>query len=119
MKFTFYRDIFHYLDEETQDAVFYQEEDESTFENESLLAQKLEAEIQYLFQGKNGTTSLVNLVETTSRVAKNLLELSDNEPYGVRGARIILKFRNLSGEDQLIGSFNVDPNTVSLYICDF
>merc|ERR1711890_123918 len=34
-------DIFQYLDEETQDAVFYQDEDESTFESVSLLAQKL------------------------------------------------------------------------------
>ena len=39
--------------------------------------------------------------------------MSDNEPYGVKGARIILVFKNLNGEEQNVGSFNLDPNTVS------
>ena len=144
----FCRDIFQYLDEETQDAVFYQEEDESTFESVSLLAQKLEKEINHLFQNKSPTV-LVGLMSTTKQVASHLIELSgnstmiylfififrqqlemrkyvnnysnylidfltDNEPYGVKGARVILKFRTLNGEEQTMGSFLLDPNTVSI-----
>ena len=71
----FCRDIFQYLDEETQDAVFYQEEDESTFESVSLLAQKLEKEINHLFQNKSPTV-LVGLMSTTKQVASHLIELS-------------------------------------------
>jgi hypothetical protein len=71
------RDIFQYLDEETQDAVFYQEEDESTFESVSLLAQKLEKEINHLFQNKSPTV-LVGLMSTTKQVASHLIELSGN-----------------------------------------
>ena len=73
----FCRDIFQYLDEETQDAVFYQEEDESTFESVSLLAQKLEKEINHLFQNKSPTV-LVGLMSTTKQVASHLIELSGN-----------------------------------------
>ena len=75
--FFFCRDIFQYLDEETQDAVFYQEEDESTFESVSLLAQKLEKEINHLFQNKSPTV-LVGLMSTTKQVASHLIELSGN-----------------------------------------
>jgi len=107
-------DIFQYLDEETQDAVFYQEEDESTFESVSLLAQKLEKEINHLFQTKSPTV-LVGLMSTTKQVASHLIELSDNEPYGVKGARVILKFRTLNGEEQTMGSFLLDPNTMSTF----
>jgi len=110
----FCRDIFQYLDEETQDAVFYQEEDESTFESVSLLAQKLEKEINHLFQNKSPTV-LVGLMSTTKQVASHLIELSDNEPYGVKGARVILKFRTLNGEEQTMGSFLLDPNTMSTF----
>lgn len=111
------RDIFHYLDEETQDAVFYQEE--KSFDSLDVLAQKIEREINFLYGKKckaNGAppTTLVNLVETSINVASHLLELSDNEPYGVRGARIILNFRNLNGVEENIGSFSIDPNTVSI-----
>jgi len=115
-------DIFHYLDEETQDGLYYQEveEDESTFESVTLLAQKLEKEVNALFQnnskvGSNPPTILVNLSETTNRVAHHLLELSDNEPYGVKGARIFVKFTSLNGEERIIGSFTLDPNTVSTF----
>ena len=73
----FCRDIFQYLDEETQDAVFYQEEDESTFESVSLLAQKLEKEINHLFQRKSPTV-LSGLISTTKQVASHLIELSGN-----------------------------------------
>ena len=38
---TYYRDIVPYLDEETQDALYYQDEDESTFTNVPLLSLKL------------------------------------------------------------------------------
>jgi len=107
-------DIFQYLDEETQDAVFYQEEDESTFESVSLLAQKLEKEINHLFQRKSPTV-LSGLISTTKQVASHLIELSDNEPYGVKGARVILKFRTLNGEEQTMGSFLLDPNTMSTF----
>jgi len=107
-------DIFQYLDEETQDAVFYQDEDESTFESVSLLAQKLEKEVNSLFQ-RNSPTVLVGLNNTTKQVASHLLELSDNEPYGVKGARVILKFRTLNGEEQTMGSFLLDPHTMSTF----
>jgi hypothetical protein len=107
-------DIFKYLDEETQDAVYYQEEDESTFESVSLLAQKLEKEINDLFQ-RNSPTILVGLNSTTKQVASHLLELSDNEPYGVKGARVLLKFRTLNGEEQTMGSFLLDPHTMSTF----
>merc|ERR1711936_883167 len=107
-------DIFQYLDEETQDAVYYQEEDESTFESVSLLAQKLEKEINDLFQ-RNSPTILVGLNSTTKQVASHLLELSDNEPYGVKGARVLLKFRTLNGEEQTMGSFLLDPHTMSTF----
>lgn len=43
-----------------------------------------------------------------------LIDLTDNEPYGVKGARVILKFRTLNGEEQTMGSFLLDPNTVSI-----
>merc|ERR1712156_503224 len=107
-------DIFPYLDEETRDAVFYQEEDESTFESVSLLAQKLEKEINNLFQ-RQSPTVLVGLISTTKQVASHLIELSENEPYGVKGARVILKFRTSNGEEQTMGSFLLDPNTMSTF----
>ena len=47
--FFFYRDIFPYLDEDAQDAVYYQEEDESTFVSVPLLAQKLEKEVNKFY----------------------------------------------------------------------
>ena len=79
----------------------------------SLLAQKLEKEINHLFQ-RQSPTVLVGLISTTKQVASHLIELSDNEPYGVKGARVILKFRTSSGEEQTMGSFLLDPNTVSI-----
>ena len=94
--------------------MYYQEEDESTFESVSLLAQKLEKEINDLFQ-RNSPTILVGLNSTTKQVASHLLELSDNEPYGVKGARVLLKFRTLNGEEQTMGSFLLDPHTVSIF----
>jgi len=107
-------DIFQYLDEETQDAIYYQEEEESMFESVSLLSQKLEKEINVLFQ-RNSPTILVGLNSTTKQVASHLLELSDNEPYGVKGARVLLKFRTLNGEEQTMGSFLLDPHTMSTF----
>lgn len=114
---SFFRDIFHYLDEETQDAVFYQEEE--SFDSLDVLSRKIETEIKTLYGQKckasgSPPTILVNLFETSLNVANHLMALSDNEPYGVRGARIILNFRNLNGVEETIGSFMVDPNTVSL-----
>ena len=119
--FFFYRDIFPYLDEDAQDAVYYQEEDESTFVSVPLLAQKLEKEVNNLFNNPQdkqvGATSspstiLVGLMETMNKVASQLLQLSETEPYGVKGARVILKFRSSNGKEQNIGSFTLDQCTV-------
>lgn len=116
-------DIFPYLDEDAQDAVFYQEEDESTFVSVPLLAQKLEKEVNNLFNGQekqqqdqntNSSTILVGLMETMSKVASQLLDLSENEPYGVKGARVILKLRS-NNKEQNIGSFTLDQCTVSTF----
>lgn len=104
------RDTFPYLDEETQDAVFYQEEDDSTFISVPLLAQKLEKEASNLF---TDGLILVGLLETMNKVASQLLELAEREPYGVKGARVILKLKHLNGEEEKVGSFSLDPNTVS------
>ena len=114
-----YRDIFPYLDEDAQDAVFYQEEDESTFVSVPLLAQKLEKEVNNLFNheqvetNSQSSTILVGLMETMNKVASQLLDLSENEPYGVKGARVILKLRSNAGKEQTIGSFTLDQCTVS------
>merc|ERR1711983_181353 len=117
-------DIFPYLDEDAQDAVFYQEEDESTFVSVPLLAQKLEKEVNNLFNnpqlGQNGATSspstiLVGLMETMNKVASQLLDLSETEPYGVKGARVILKLRSNNGKEQNVGSFTLDQCTVSTF----
>ena len=117
----FYRDIFPYLDEDAQDAVFYQEEDESTFVSVPLLAQKLEKEVNNLFNNpqlrQDGATSspstiLVGLMETMNKVASQLLDLSETEPYGVKGARVILKLRSNNGKEQNVGSFTLDQCTV-------
>jgi len=117
-------DIFPYLDEDAQDAVYYQEEDESTFVSVPLLAQKLEKEVNNLFNNPQdkqvGATSspstiLVGLMETMNKVASQLLQLSETEPYGVKGARVILKFRSSNGKEQNIGSFTLDQCTVSTF----
>ena len=119
--FFFYRDIFPYLDEDAQDAVYYQEEDESTFVSVPLLAQKLEKEVNNLFNNPQdkqvGATSspstiLVGLMETMNKVASQLLDLSETEPYGVKGARVILKLRSNNGKEQNVGSFTLDQCTV-------
>jgi len=117
-------DIFPYLDEDAQDAVFYQEEDESTFVSVPLLAQKLEKEVNNLFNNpqlrQDGATSspstiLVGLMETMNKVASQLLDLSETEPYGVKGARVILKLRSNNGKEQNVGSFTLDQCTVSTF----
>ena len=122
----FYRDIFPYLDEDAQDAVFYQEEDESTFVSVPLLAQKLEKEVNNLFNNpqqqfrqdgsgaasSSPSTILVGLMETMNKVASQLLDLSETEPYGVKGARVILKLRSNNGKEQNVGSFTLDQCTV-------
>ena len=107
-----YRDIIPYLDEETQDAVYYPDEDESTFTNVPLLSSKLDKEISYLFPP---STILMGLLETMKILATQLLELSDSEPYGVKGARVILKMKYSNGTEETIGSFALDPNTVSWF----
>ena len=74
----------------------------------------MEKEIVRLFQCHyHCPTVLLGLSETTSRVANQLIQMSDNEPYGVKGARVILKFKTSNGEEQSIGSFSLDPDTVS------
>lgn len=112
-------DVFPYLDEETQDAVFYQEPEEEyefILDSAPLLAQKMEKEITHLFHKKNsGPTELVGLMDTMNKLSCHLLELSDNEPYGIKGARVILKLRNLNGIEEVVGSFMLDPNTVSTF----
>ena len=47
-----------------------------------------------------------------NKVASQLLDLSENEPYGVKGARVILKLRS-NNKEQNIGSFTLDQCTVS------
>merc|ERR1712211_6431 len=84
-----FSDIIPYLDEETQDAVYYPDEDESTYTNVPLLSSKLEKEISYLFPP---STILIGLLETMKILATQL-DLSDSEPYGVKGARVILKMK--------------------------
>ena len=96
----FCRDIFQYLDEETQDAVFYQEEDESTFESVSLLAQKLEKEINHLFQNKSPTV-LVGLMSTTKQVASHLIELSGNLIWLCLVFFIVLFFYRIQDEKNI------------------
>ena len=108
-----YRDIVPYLDEETQDALYYQDEDESTFNNVTLLSSKLEKEISYLFPP---STLLIGLLQTMKKVASQLLDISDNEPYGVKGAKVILKLKYSNGSEESVGSFALDPNTVSYFI---
>jgi len=122
-------DIFPYLDEDAQDAVFYQEEDESTFVSVPLLAQKLEKEVNNLFNNpqqqlrqdgsvaasSSPSTILVGLMETMNKVASQLLDLSETEPYGVKGARVILKLRSNNGKEQNVGSFTLDQCTVSTF----
>ena len=108
-----YRDIVPYLDEETQDALYYQDEDESTFNNVTLLSSKLEKEISYLFPP---STLLIGLLQTMKKVASQLLDISDNEPYGVKGAKVILKLKYSNGSEESVGSFALDPNTVSYSI---
>jgi len=104
--------------------VFYQEEDESTFVSVPLLAQKLEKEVNNLFNNpqlrQDGATSspstiLVGLMETMNKVASQLLDLSETEPYGVKGARVILKLRSNNGKEQNVGSFTLDQCTVSTF----
>ena len=107
-----YRDIVPYLDEETQDALYYQDEDESTFNNVTLLSSKLEKEISYLFPP---STLLIGLLQTMKKVASQLLDISDNEPYGVKGAKVILKLKYSNGSEESVGSFALDPNTVSYF----
>ena len=101
--------------------MFYQEEDESTFVSVPLLAQKLEKEVNNLFNNpqlrQDGATSspstiLVGLMETMNKVASQLLDLSETEPYGVKGARVILKLRSNNGKEQNVGSFTLDQCTV-------
>jgi len=107
-----FSDIIPYLDEETQDAVYYPDEDESTYTNVPLLSSKLEKEISYLFPP---STILIGLLETMKILATQLLDLSDSEPYGVKGARVILKMKYSNGTEDTIGSFALDPNTVSTF----
>jgi len=107
-----FSDIVPYLDEETQDALYYQDEDESTFTNVPLLSLKLEKEISYLFPP---STILIGLLQTLKKVSAHLLDISDNEPYGVKGAKVILKIKYSNGTEDTLGSFAVDPNTVSTF----
>ena len=108
--------IFPYLDEETQDAVFYyqdeQHQQDESIETVPTLTLKMEKEITHLFNQKF-STELMGLMETLNKLASHILELSDNETYGVKGARVILKLRTLNGVEQTVGSFVLDPNTVS------
>ena len=71
-----YRDVFPYLDEETQDAVFYQEPEEEyefILDSAPLLAQKMEKEITHLFHKKNsGPTELVGLMDTMNKLSCHL-----------------------------------------------
>ena len=57
----------------------------------------------------------MDLSSLTHRVATQLIQMADNEPYGVKGARVILNFKTTNGEEQCIGSFSLDPDTPSSY----
>jgi hypothetical protein len=80
------------------------------------LSQKLEKEVTHLFNKFYGqsNTVLVGLLNAMQKAAGHLLDLSDTEPYGIRGAKIILKIRNLQGKEEKLGSFSVDSDTVSI-----
>merc|ERR1712062_901174 len=61
------------------------------------------------------STLLIGLLQTMKKVASQLLDISDNEPYGVKGAKVILKLKYSNGSEESIGSFALDPNTVSTF----
>ena len=46
-------------------------------------------------------------------ISSHLLDLSENEPYGIRGAKVFVRFKTLSGKEAALGHFAIDPETVS------
>jgi hypothetical protein len=59
--------------------------------------------------------SLRLLRATLSEAVHRILHLSEDEPYGVRGATIMLRMRDNEGKVQHLGSIAVDTNTVTTF----
>ena len=54
----------------------------------------------------------VGLRYALTRVVHDILLLSEDEPYGVRGATIFLRMKNCKDEEKYLGSIAMDTSTV-------
>eukprot|EP00095_Tigriopus_kingsejongensis_P009133 maker-scaffold1236_size70259-snap-gene-0.17 protein:Tk09133 transcript:maker-scaffold1236_size70259-snap-gene-0.17-mRNA-1 annotation:"dna damage-inducible transcript 4-like protein" len=93
------------------------------FELHEFLTDRLEEQVAYLIrvasQGR-GQLSFIGLHMTLTEAVHDILHMSEDEPYGVRGATVILKMRetheNQPGEvEKKLGVIAVDPNMVSTF----
>lgn len=67
------------------------------------------------------TITALGLHSTLREAAHDILHLSEDEPYGVRGATVIIKLKqkttsNKCDEETLLGVIAIDSNTVSQFL---
>lgn len=66
----------------------------------------------YLNRSSGDDLTLRLLRSTLSEAVHQILHLSEDEPYGVRGATIKLRIKDVEGNVQTLGNIVVDNNTV-------
>lgn len=81
-----------------------------------LLTEKLEKQAQHLFGTLYGRDlKPLGLRNTLEIAAGHILHLSEDEPYGIRGAKLILKFKSHKGDERTLGVIAMDSATVSTF----
>jgi len=66
-------------------------------------------------RSRRGSLTLSGLRGTLQNAVSEILRLSEDEPYGIRGALILLKLKNPKGAENFLGSIAMDESTVSTF----
>lgn len=91
------------------------------FELHEFLTDRLEEQVAYLIRVANqdrGELAFVGLHTTLTEAVHDILHMSEDEPYGVRGATVILKMREQTNgreSERSLGVIAVDNNMVSTF----
>ncbi|TRY70939.1 hypothetical protein TCAL_05934 [Tigriopus californicus] len=91
------------------------------FELHEFLTDRLEEQVAYLIRvshQERGGLAFVGLHTTLTEAVHDILHMSEDEPYGVRGATVILKMREQTNgreSERSLGVIAVDNNMVSTF----
>jgi len=81
----------------------------------SLVARRLEAELRAAKSTHLSCGEVLLPCGLLPRIAKDILELADNEPCGLRGCTLYLRLETGQGEPRHLSTVKCDPTTVSTF----